>query len=162
MPCSLVRMKRFLLVLFFGFALAAPSSTSFKSGVFFALAGSDALLRFDFKFEPNLLFNRAGSSSLVLETPWSKKPVELVLDKGVPFKDLPDEYLVGLDSVVAALRVPVGTKAGVYPIKLSAEVFLCDNLIKVCFIDKASGVFEVRVGSGKDVPVSVLFSRPNR
>ncbi len=156
-------MKRLLaLIMLLGFALAAPSSTSFRSGVFFALAGADAKVRFEFKFGSELLFNRAGSSTLLLETPWSKKPVELLLEKGAPYKDLPDEYLSSLEPVVTAIRVPVGTKAGVYPMKLSSEVFLCDNLIKVCFIDRATSSLEIRVGAGKDVPVIVEFIRPNR
>lgn len=156
-------MKQFFaLALLLGVTLAAPSSTSLKSGVFFASAGADAKVRFEFKFGTELLFNRAGSSTLSLETPWSKKPVELVLEKGVPFKDLPDEYHVSLEPVVAAIRVPTGTKAGAYPIKLTSEVFLCDNIIKVCFIDRATGSLEIRVGVGKDVPVVVEFVRPNR
>ena len=156
-------MKRIVaLILLLGLALAAPNSTLLKSGVFFASAGADAKLRFEFKFGSELLFNRAGSSTLSLETPWSKKPVQLVLEKGLPFKDLPDEYHVSLEPVMAAVRVPVGTKAGVYLVKLSSEVFLCDNLIKVCFIDRATGSLEIRVGVGKDVPVVVEFNRPNR
>jgi hypothetical protein len=156
-------MKRFFaLIVLFGLALAAPSSTTLKSGVFFAAAGTDAKLRFEFKFGSELLFNRAGASSLSLETPWTKKPVELVLEKGLPYKDLPDEYLSTLEPIVAVVRVPVGTKAGVYLVKLTSEVFLCDNLIKVCYIDRAAGSLEIRVGAGKDVPVLVEFNRPNR
>ena len=156
-------MKRFLaLIVVFGVSLAAPSSTSLKSGVFFASAGADAKLRFEFKFGAELLFNRAGTSTLNLETPWAKKPIELVLEKGAPFKDLPDEYLSTLEPVVTAIRVPIGTKAGVYPIKLTSEVFLCDNFIKVCFIDRATGSLEIRVGVGKDVPMVVEFVRPIR
>lgn len=155
-------MKRFFVFLFFGLALAAPSGATLKSGVFFAAAGSDAKVRFEFKFEPNLLFNRAGSSSLSLETPWNKKPIELELQKGTPYKDAPDEYHTALEPVTALVRVPVGTKAGTYPIKISAEVFLCDNLSKVCYIDRASGSLEVRVGTGKDLPMQIEFSRPTR
>jgi hypothetical protein len=156
-------MKFFLaLMVLLGVALAAPKSTLLKSGVFFASAGADAKVRFEFKFGSELLFNRAGSSTLTLETPWAKKPVEIVLEKGMPFKELPDEYHVSLEPVAAAIRVPVGTKAGVYPIKLTSEIFLCDNVIKVCFIDKATGSLEIRVGVGKDVPMVIELNRPNR
>ncbi len=156
-------MKRFLSVgLLLGFALAAPSSTTFKSGVFFASAGTDAKVRFEFKFEANLLFNRAGESIISLETPWAKKPLEIKVEKGTPYKELPEEYHTALEPVAMAVRVPSGTKAGIYPIKLSSEVFLCDNQIKVCYIDRATGLLEIRVGTGKDVPVSVEFNRPNR
>ncbi len=156
-------MKRFLSVLaVLGFALAAPSSTTFKSGVFFAVAGADAKVRFEFKFEPNLLFNRAGESIISLETPWAKKPIEIIVEKGTPYKELPEEYHTALEPVATAVRVPVGTKAGVYPIKLVSEVFLCDNVIKVCYIDRATGLLEIRVGTGKDVAVAVEFFRPNK
>jgi hypothetical protein len=65
LPCTLKSMKRFFaLIGLLGFALVAPSSTTLKSGVFFAAAGTDAKLRFEFKFGSELLFNRAGSSSL--------------------------------------------------------------------------------------------------
>jgi hypothetical protein len=57
-------MKRFFtLIILLGFALAAPNSITLKSGVFFALAGADAKLHFEFKFGLDLLFNRAGSST---------------------------------------------------------------------------------------------------
>jgi hypothetical protein len=156
-------MKRILILLaLLGFAVAAPSGTTLKSGVFFATAGSDAKVRFVFKLEPTLLFNRAGSSYLLLETPWSKKPIEVIVEKGTPDKDLPDEYHSTLEPVLVPVRVPVGTKAGKYPIKLSSEFFLCDNTIKVCYIDKATGTFEIQVGTGKDLPVQVEFSRNSK
>ena len=156
-------MKRFLsALLLLGVALAAPSSTTFKSGVFFATAGTDAKVRFEFKFEPSILFNRAGQSIISLETPWAKIPVEIKVEKGTPYKELPEEYHAALEPVAVALRIPAGTKAGIYPIKLSSEVFLCDNQIKVCYIDRAVGSFEVRVGAGKDAPVLVEFNRPTR
>lgn len=156
-------MKHFLAVIaIFGLAFAAPSSTSLKSGVFFAEAGQDAKLRFEFKLGTNLLFNRAGQSTLTLESPWTKKPVDVIIEKGTPFKDAPDDYLSTLEPVLANLRLPVGTRVGAYTVKLSSEVFLCDNLSKVCYIDRAIGSLEVRVGTGKDLPVMVEFNRPIR
>ncbi len=156
-------MKRILVLLaLLGFAMAAPSGTTLKSGTFFAKAGSDAKVQFVFKFEPTLLFNRAGSSSLLLETPWSKKPIEVLVEKGIPDKVLPDEYLATLEPVLVPVRVPVGTKAGKYLIKLSSEFFLCDNTIKVCYIDRAVGTLEIQVGTGKDLPVQVEFSRSSK
>ncbi len=157
-------MKRLIALTFIlGAAMAAPTTgTNIKSGTFFATAGTDAKVRFEFKLETNLLFNRAGSSTLTLETPWNKKPIELEVEKGAPYKDAPDEYHSTLEPVNTAIRVPVGTKAGTYPIKVSSETFLCDNIIKVCYIDRATGSLEIRVGAGKDVPVQVEFSRPAR
>jgi hypothetical protein len=155
-------MKRLVAgLLFLGLALAT-SSTTFKSGVFFAAAGADAKVQIQFKFAENLLFNRAGESVIALESAFLKKPLELVVSKGTPFKELPDEYHSTLEPVSASIRVPAGTKAGVYPVKFSSEVFLCDNTIKVCYIDRATSQFEIRVGAGKDLPMVVEFNRAVR
>jgi hypothetical protein len=156
-------MKRlFAALLFLGVALAASSATTFKSGVFFAAAGTDAKVQIQFKFGENLLFNRAGESTITLESAFLKKPLELVVSKGIPYKDSPEDYHSALEPVSASIRVPAGTKAGTYPVKFSSEVFLCDNLTKVCYIDRASSNFEIRVGAGKDAPMVVEFNRASR
>jgi hypothetical protein len=153
-------MKRLVAcLLYLGFGLAASSATTFKSGVFFANAGADAKVQIQFKFGENLLFNRAGESTITLESGFLKKPLELVVSKGTPFKESPEDYHSALEPVGANIRVPAGTKAGVYPVKFSSEVFLCDNQTKVCYIDRASSGFEIRVGAGKDVPMVMEFNR---
>jgi hypothetical protein len=153
-------MKRlFVALLFLGMALAANSATTFKSGVFFATANTDAKVQIQFKFGENLLFNRAGESIITLESGFLKKPLELVVTKGTPYKESPNDYHAALEPVSASIRVPAGTKAGTYPVKFSSEVFLCDNLTKVCYIDRASSSFEIRVGTGKDVPHLMEFNR---
>jgi hypothetical protein len=156
-------MKRLLAgFLFLGMALATSSATTFKPGVFFAAAGADAKVQIQFKFGENLLFNRAGESTITLESAFFKKPLELVVSKGTPYKDAPEDYHAALEPVSASIRVPVGTKAGTYPVKFSSEVFLCDNLTKVCYIDRANSNFEIRVGIGKDVPMVMEFNRVSR
>ncbi|MFN3265654.1 MAG: hypothetical protein ACK41E_02335 [Deinococcales bacterium] len=149
-------------LLLLGFALAAPGGTTFKQGVFFATVGTDAKVQIGFKFGENLLFNRAGESILTLESGFLKKPLELKLEKGTPFKGSPNDYHSALETVSTNIRVPVGTKAGTHVVKLFSEVFLCDNLTKVCYIDRSEGSFEIRVGKGKDQPLLIEFSRPSR
>jgi hypothetical protein len=156
-------MKRLVAtVVFLGLALATPSATTFKSGVFFASAGTDAKVQIQFKFGEQLLFNRAGESIISLESAFLKKPLEVVVSKGTPFKESPEDYHVALEPVSTTIRVPIGTKAGTYPVKFSSEVFLCDNATKVCYIDRANSQFEIRVGAGKDVPMVVEFNRVTR
>jgi hypothetical protein len=145
-----------------GMALAASSATTFKPGVFFASAGVDAKVQIQFKFGENLLFNRAGESIIILESVFLKKPLELKVEKGTPFKDSPNDYHAALEPISASIRVPPGTKSGTYPVKFSSEVFLCDNLTKVCYIDRANSGFEIRVGAGKDAAHVMEFHRVSR
>jgi hypothetical protein len=153
-------MKRFAaLLLVFSVALAASTSTV-QPGVFYARAGTNAKLRFEFKFEPNLLFNRAGESTLTLENPWTKKPLEFKVEKGTPDKASPEEYHVSLEPVTGTVAIPKDAKPGAYPVKLESETFLCDNVTKVCYIERLEGTLELRVGAGKDAPVMFEFKRP--
>jgi hypothetical protein len=153
-------MKHFLALLsIFGVALAASSPSTVHPGVFYARAGSEAKLRFEFKFEPNLLFNRAGESTLTLNDPWTKKPLEFVVEKGTPDKTSPDEYHSSLEPIASTIKIPKDAKPGAYPVKLESETFLCDNNTKVCYIERLQGTLEIRVGSGKDAPVVLEFKR---
>ncbi len=140
-------------------ALAASPSTV-QPGVFHARAGAEAKLRFEFKFEPNLLFNRAGESTITFENPWTKKSFEFKVEKGTPDKTLPNEYLSSLEPVTSALKIPKTVKPGAYPIKLESTTFLCDNNTKVCYIERLEGQLELRIGAGKDAPVILEFKRP--
>jgi hypothetical protein len=150
-------MKHLLaLVAVFGIALATSPST-IQSGVFHARAGGEAKLRFEFKFEPDLLFNRAGESTLALRDPWTKKPLEFKVEKGTPDKTLPNEYMSSLEPVTGSIKIPKTAKPGAYPVKLESETFLCNNTIKVCYIERLEGTLEIRVGAGKDAPVLLEF-----
>jgi hypothetical protein len=157
-------MKKFLLLLIFAaVALAAPNTGTVTPGAFYAKAGESATLRFEFKLAAGVLFNRAGSSLITVENPFTKKALELEIVKGTPYPKEPDDYFETLEPLSGKIAVPAGTKPGVYPVKLSAEMFLCDGVMKVCYRDLTEGKLELRVAqTGKDAPVILEYARPQR
>jgi hypothetical protein len=164
MGAKLETMKRVVALLFVtAVALAAPSTGTVAPGVFHVKTGDTATLRFEFKLERNVLFNKGGSSLISFTNPFTKKPVELEVSKGAAYKNDPENYLETLDPIQAKLLVPAGTKAGVYNVNLEAEMFLCEGILKVCYRDVTSGKLEIRVAqTGKDVPVILEYQRPQR
>jgi hypothetical protein len=157
-------MKRLVALLFVSaVALATPSTGTITPGAFHVKVGETANLRFEFKLERNVLFNKGGTSIVSFTNPFTKKAVELEVSKGAPYKNDPENYLETLEPLAAKLSVPVGTRAGLYSVSLEAEMFLCEGVLKVCYRDVTSGKLEIRVGqSGKDAPVILEYLRPQR
>ncbi len=144
-------------------ALAAPNTGNISSGVFYAASSRAATLRFEFKLAQNVLFNRAGSSEISFINPFTGKDVALEISKGEPYPSDPADYLQRLDAISLKLEIPKGTKAGVYDVKLIADVFLCEAVLKVCYVEQTPGSFELRVAqTGRDTPVKLEYMRPQR
>ena len=143
--------------------LAAPNTGTISSGVFHASSDRAAMLRFEFKLAQNVLFNRAGSSEISFINPFTGKDVALEVSKGEPYPPEPTDYLQRLDSISTKLEIPKSAKAGVYNVKLIADVFLCEAVLKVCYVEQTPGSFELRVSQrGRDTPVKLEYIRPQR
>lgn len=144
-------------------AIAAPNTGTISSGVFHASSDRAAVLRFEFKLAQNVLFNRAGSSEISFINPFTGKDVALEVSKGEPYPPEPTDYLQRLDSISTKLEIPKSAKAGVYNVKLIADVFLCEAVLKVCYVEQTPGSFELRVSQrGRDTPVKLEYIRPQR
>jgi hypothetical protein len=143
--------------------VAAPNTGSATSGVFHASVERGANLRFEFKLAQNVLFNRAGSSEISFQNPFTGKEVAVEVSKGEPYPAAAKDYLQGLEPIALKLEVPKSAKAGVYNVKLVAQVFLCEAVLKVCYLEETAGSFELRVGqTGRDTPVRLEYVRPQR
>jgi hypothetical protein len=146
-----------------GIAIAGDTGGSIQKGQFYAMPGSSANLRFEFSLAKNVLFNRAGSSAISFTNPFTGKPVTLEVTRGEAYQADPKEYLQSLEPISAKLSVPANAKPGAYPVKVNAEVFLCEAVLKVCYVDEASGSMDLRVGaSGRDTPVRLEYTAPQR
>ena len=144
-------------------ALSGLGTGSASSGVFNTADNRAAALRFEFTLAQNVLFNRAGSSEITFLNPFSGKEVALEVSKGEPYPADPKDYLQRLEPIASKLEVPKGAKAGVYSVKFIAEMFLCEAVLKVCYLEETPGSFEIRVGqTGRDTPVKLEYARPQR
>ncbi len=144
-------------------AIATLNTGSISNGVFYASSDRAAALRFEFKLAQHVLFNRAGSSEISFLNPFTGKDVALEVTKGEPYPADPADYLQSLTPVVATLEIPKNAKAGVYNVKLIADVFLCEAILKVCYVEQTPGSFEIRVSqTGRDTPVKLEYIRPQR
>ena len=142
---------------------ALPNTGSAVNGVFFANADRVANLRFEFNLAQHVLLNRAGSSEIAFLNPFTGKEVALEVAKGEPYPADAKNYLQRLEPIASKLEIPKGAKAGVYNVKLVAQMFLCEAVLKVCYLEETPGSFEIRVGqTGSDTPVKLEYARPQR
>ena len=160
-------MKRILFALLalssLALTLAALNTGSAANGVFHASADRVATVRFEFKLAQNVLLNLAGSSEIAFLNPFTGKEVALEVSKGEPYPSAPKDYLQRLEPVAFKLEIPKNAKTGVYNVKLTAQMFLCEGVLKVCYVEQTPGNFEIRVGqNGPDTPVKLEYLRPQR
>ena len=144
-------------------AVAAPNTGSVSSGVFNASVDRVAAVRFEFTLAQHVLLNLAGSSEISFLNPFTGKEVAVEVSKGQPYPAAPKDYLQRVEPIALKLEIPKNAKAGVYNVKLIARVFLCEAILKVCYIEETPGSFEIRVGrTGLDTAVKLEYVRPQR
>lgn len=144
-------------------AIATLNTGSASSGVFYPNAERVTNLRFEFTLAQSVLFNRAGSSEITFLNPFSGKEVALEVSKGEPYPADAADYLQRLDPIAAKLEIPKNAKSNVYNVKFVAQMFLCEAVLKVCYVEQTLGSFEIRVGrTGSDAAVKLEYARPQR
>ena len=142
---------------------ATLNTGSAASGVFHAAGDRTATLRFEVKLAPNVLLNLAGSSEIGFLSPFTGKEVTLEVKNGEPYPDAPKDYLQRDEPVALKLEIPKAAKRGVYNVKVVAQMFLCEAVLKVCYIEETPASFELRVGTvGRDTPVKLEYVKPQR
>ena len=120
-------------------------------------------MRFEFTLAQHVLLNLAGSSEISFLNPFTGKEVAVEVSKGQPYPAAPKDYLQRVEPIALKLEIPKNAKAGVYNVKLIAQVFLCEAVLKVCYIEETPGSFEIRVGrTGLDTAVKLEYVRPQR
>ena len=122
--------------------------------VSFAKPGGEATVRLELRLATNAAFNRPAPNLVRLENPF--KPGQFLERrefKGIPWPDDAEHYFQSVDPLEFRLPVPANLKAGAYPLKFTAELFVCDKVVNVCFKRTLAVGGELRIGaSGRDVP----------
>ncbi len=77
---------------------------------------------------PGVLFNRLGSSTVTLRTPWGEQTAKL---SGTPDKTDPEHYWASARPLKFQLKVPNEMKTVL--VTLSADLFLCDARAHLCY-----------------------------
>lgn len=107
-----------------------------------AQAGQTATLSVTFGLR-ELLLNRDAPNTVRLDTPWGQASGE-ISGTGHPDAKFSD-YYGSVRSLGLRVRVPAGTRPGVYPAKLSAQLFTCDQKRGLCAMQDTSVTVNMRV-----------------
>jgi hypothetical protein len=139
-----------------GMVLALSSS---NAGVVYAKPNTVATVKLEVQNAKNVLFNRKGITTFKLSNPFGQA-ISLGLPAGVKDAVDPEVYYSSIKPLAFKINVPKTAKAGIYPLKLEVEFYLCDTNIRVCYKETALAKAELRVGQvGKDTPVVMKLER---
>jgi hypothetical protein len=137
-------------------ALALSNS---NTGVIFAKPNSVATVKLEVLNAKNVLFNRKGTTTFTLSNPFGKT-LTLGLPAGVKDAVDPEVYYSSIKPLEFKINVPKTAKAGIYPLKLEVDFYLCDTNVRVCYKETALAKAELRVGqTGKGTPVVMKLER---
>lgn len=139
-----------------GMVFALSSSTA---GVVYAKPNTVATIKLEVQNAKNVLFNRKGTTTFSLSNPFGKT-VTLGLPAGVKDTIDPEVYYSSIKPLTFKISVPKTAKAGMYPLELKIDFYLCDTNIRVCYKETALAKIELRVGqTGKNTPVVMKLER---
>ncbi len=139
-----------------GLALALSSS---NAGVVYARPNTVATVKLEVQNAKNVLFNRKGTTTFSLSNPFGKALI-LGLPGGVKDTIDPEVYYSSIKPLLFNINVPKTAKAGIYPLELKVDFYLCDTNVRVCYKEAALAKAELRVGqTGKSTPVVMKLER---
>jgi hypothetical protein len=139
-----------------GITLALSSS---NAGVVYAKPNSVTVIKLEVQNAKNVLFNRKGTTSFKLSNPFGKA-LTLGLPTGVKDTIDPEVYYSSIKPLEFKINVPKTAKAGIYPLRLEVDFYLCDTNIRVCYKETALAKAELRVGqTGKNTPIVMKLER---
>lgn len=148
-------MLLFLLVSSLSAGLAGSSQ-----GVSHAQPGGVAIIKLELKPDPDVLLNRLGPSRIRVSNPFGK-PLEAEVPKGTPWPQEPNAYDQAVPPLTFRLNLPNKAKPGVYPVRLEAELFLCDAVKHVCYRANLTSTVTILVGSrGQDQAAVLELKKP--
>jgi hypothetical protein len=156
-------MKVLLVFVMFAFGVALAAFSKIAPGLSFAKPGDTAVVRLEFQQAQGLWLNLRADSIITLENPFTKKPFEIVLQKGKAAAKDPEHYLESIDPLELKMLIPKTAKAGDYALKLEAQVFVCDSKSEQCFVQNLEGNTVLKVGNaGQNQAVLVSLEKPTR
>jgi hypothetical protein len=133
-----------------GMVLALSSS---NAGIVYAKPNSVATVKLEVQNAKNVLFNRKGITTFKLSNPFGNSIV-LGLPEGVKDAVDPEVYYSSIKPLEFKINIPKTAKAGIYPLKLEVDFYLCDTNIRVCYKETALAKAELRVGQvGSNMPI---------
>jgi hypothetical protein len=139
-----------------GMALALSSS---NAGIVYAKPNTVAVVKLEVQNAKNVLFNRKGTTTFNLSNPFGKTLI-LGLPAGVKDTIDPEVYYSSIKPLEFKINVPKTAKAGIYPLKLEVEFYLCDTNIRVCYKETALAKAELRVGqTGSNTAIVMKLER---
>lgn len=139
-----------------GMVFALSSS---KAGVIYAKPNTVATVKLEVQNAKNVLFNRKGTTTFSLSNPFGKAVI-LGLPAGVKDAIDPEVYYSSIKPLAFKINVPKTAKAGIYPLELKVDFYLCDTNIRVCYKETALAKAELRVGqTGKNTNIVMKLER---
>lgn len=133
--------------------------SSSNAGVIFAKPNTVATVKLEVQNAKNVLFNRKGTTTFKLSNPFGQA-ISLGLPAGVKDAVDPEVYYSSIKPLEFKIPVPKTAKAGIYPLTLEVDFYLCDTNIRVCYKETALAKAELRVGqTGKNTPIVMKLER---
>ncbi len=133
--------------------------SSSNAGVIFAKPNTVATVKLEVQNAKNVLFNRKGTTTFKLSNPFGQA-ISLGLPAGVKDAVDPEVYYSSIKPLEFKIPVPKTAKAGIYPLTLEVDFYLCDTNIRVCYKETALAKAELRVGqTGKNTPIFMKLER---
>jgi hypothetical protein len=140
----------------FGVAFALSSS---NAGIVYAKPNSVVIVKLEVQNAKNVLFNRKGTTTFKLSNPFGQA-VTTGLPAGVRDAIDPEVYYSSIKPLEFKMNIPRTAKAGIYPLKLEVDFYLCDTNVRVCYKETALAKAELRVGqAGKNTPIVMKLER---
>lgn len=90
----------------------------------------------------NLTFNHLAQNTLSVQTPWG---TQQAVFSGAPYTPDPQHYWRHLFPLTLQLKMPANTQAGRYPVRATAQLYLCDQRAHVCTVRTAETDGELTV-----------------
>jgi hypothetical protein len=147
-----------MLVLISSLGMVYALSSS-NAGIIYAKPNSVAVVKLEVLNAKNVLFNRKGTTTFSLSNPFGKA-VTLGLPAGIKDSTEPEAYYSSIKPLLFKISVPKSAKAGIYPLELKVDFYLCDTNVRVCYKETALAKAELRVGqTGKNTPVVMKLER---
>ena len=118
------------------------------------VAGAGQQITLAVQYPQGALLNRQAPNVLRLSTPWQ---VQHVRPKGTPHPDRAlADYFGQVSPMHLNVKVPPQTPPGVYPAKLSASLFVCDQAERLCTRRDLNFALSIRVQKTGERPFQAV------
>ena len=143
-------MRLAALLLVFGMSVASASSLA---------TGTTVSVQVQVEGLPGLTFSRQVPAVVTLVTPWGSQTASL--NSGALYRADPQHYWASLNPLRLRVKVPAGTAAGRYPVRVSTTLYVCDQNIHLCTIrpSETQGQLDLK-GFGRSAPLILTLRVP--